>query len=182
MAKKSDKAFLKNPWTIGIGSIVIGYFITSTIAAIARSEGFLSSLWTVIKWIGRGLWVFVILRIPLWIILFVILLLVGIAYIVSLIRESPAILWKSYKMDYIKDWLFVWDYLGNSIYNLQPICSKCRCQLSVDNIYDNLYCPNCSKRYKLFSRQDESDVEKIIINRIHTGAYKNSPYFDETKD
>lgn len=58
MAKKPIRTFLKNPWTIGIGAPLSVYLLTSMITAIARSEGFFSSLWTVIK-----------LRVPIWIIL-----------------------------------------------------------------------------------------------------------------
>lgn len=185
-SKKNAGVFLRNPWTIGIASPVVAYLITSVIASIASHKGIFSSFWTVAKWIGRVLSFLIFLRIPLWIILLGIVLVVVISRLLAFVHEQTKP-WRSYKIDYFRDWLFIWDYTKDGfISSIQTICSNCRCVLSTrypsfDDNADYLYCPNCGANYKSISTQDLNDVEKIIVSRIRSGEYKNSRYFGKNR-
>jgi hypothetical protein len=117
-------------------------------------------------------------RIPLWALLFCLSLLFLIIRIVLKLQPKEP-LWIHYKSDFFKGMLFSWNYTNyfgvKEITDLRPICSKCRCELSLGG-YGGLreswlYCPSCDEKFEIVTRKTIEDVQKVITNKIMNDQY-----------
>ncbi|MFY9120671.1 MAG: hypothetical protein WAO57_10145 [Syntrophomonadaceae bacterium] len=168
---------LKNPWSITVLGGVVVFLLTSILNSLIQNVNFIESAKNIIIFIFEILKSIFIFKVPIWL---VILFLCGLIFMLYIVSEwkNTAPQWMNYKSDYFFEWLFAWEYsnyLGTmKITGLRPICSKCKCELSLGSIHyqEILYCPDCGSKYKLLTENTIDDVEKIIINRIKHNNFK----------
>jgi hypothetical protein len=182
MKKNILKLFLNHPWSLVIGGSIFSYVLPSIIMSITQNISVAMGLYNVGKVIIKFIVRFFLFRIPVWILLSVILGLLFIFILILMILTNKNILprWKNYTREYYVEWLFEWNYTENvygdtQINNLRPICTNCRCDLSVENDMYNrgyLYCPKCSSKFSLLKHNTLEDLEKVIIRNLKTGEYK----------
>ena len=176
------KKFIYNPWTLVVGTVILGIFIPSSINAIKNQKNIVESVQMILQTIFTAIKTFLCFRIPVWAIL---LTLLGIVAAIIIIfkffyNDEPLQepLWKAFTHFQWKDWLFTWEYSGNMIINLRPICNNCKCELTYESsghMFDRgfFYCPNCSSKYPGIYQNELKDVEKIIYHKLNNGEYKN---------
>jgi hypothetical protein len=176
------KEFLKNPWTLSIGSGLIVLLISSIINSIINKLNLFEGLYNILTSIVLFFKKILTYKVSIWVVILIFLALFFILIFISIIRDkfdNPK--WKEYKLQYFGKWLFTWKYIdmfGNTeIISLRPICDNCRCDLSAQlDSYQmgaiKLYCPNCGKEFPVLKNTTLEDVEKIIIRNLKTGEYQ----------
>ena len=169
-----EKKLLQNPWVVSIFSSVIATLLASLILSVFSKNTFLKSIGIVIEKIVNIFIAIILFRIPIWVLLGLVILLIVILVIIDKVSITKNIDWLSYKSEYYKNWNLVWDYEKDyegkyEISNLRPICT-CGCEMSERiNRYNGekeLYCPRCNQVYKMFYREDYEDAKKIIYYKI----------------
>ncbi len=177
-------SFLRSPWIIAIFPPLIVYIIISIAASIINSINLYAAFLLILKWTWILILSFFTFRIPVWIIISVLFIVFILVRLITTRKKKPDEPWKQYKMDYFEKLLFEWEYNDrNTIINLEPVCKKCKCQLSSSNkshfrdLNRHLYCPNCGIEYKSLRRGIKDDFKKVINKRIQSGECKNSRYF-----
>ena len=177
MKKGKLKTFLMNPWTYGIGTLLIGTVLSSKITSIVNEIKFLEGFQIVVKTVVLFFKNVFFAKVPVWSIVLgigvVFLILLFIACFSNENNEPEKPDWHNYTSFMwrkgMKEWLLTWSYQGNRIVDLRPICSKCKCELSSDRY--ELYCPNCSAKFPYLDTNTLSDIEKIIDRDINTGDW-----------
>lgn len=171
------KKFFKSPWTIGIGTTVLGGVILSIVLDLIKEVSILSTLWTAIKTVFGWIITFLTFDLKVWWVLLgigaIILALIIIAKI-SNSKESEPPAFLAYKKDKIGDWNWSWDWdfwmTENKwhIKDLKAHCPKCDTPMFHDNWDTKFQCPRCNYETNYstkFKRRNE--VEAIIIDNIH---------------
>lgn len=191
------KKVLWNSWTIGIGGSIIGGLALSWITAMARKVNLWEGFIAVVTWIWRAIVAVITFRVPVWIILIAVGMVILIGKAIFNARKADAeetrSSFRAYTKDKIKFWVFEWEYLSggdgepDSIRRLRPVCEECFCDLLLDEhdrlygIY-RLYCPNCRREYPNVSHSAKSEIEQIIIHRVKSKEYQNSLYFKREQE
>lgn len=179
-----------NPWTLRVGSGLIVALLLLFITSPTKRLNFFRGIGSIFKAIGKAISAFLTFSIPIWIILTAIVALILIAKFISWLPKAEEIdSPMHYTRDRIKDWVFQWSYSANNkdIIYLNPICEQCNCLLSrsTSSVYvtpsDYLYCPKCESRFSSLLSQDVENIRKIIMSKITTGEYKESPYYKGQK-
>ena len=175
--------FLKNNWAVtvigGVFSVLVLRLIDTFLIDDFLWDGIKNGLNAVVDFFGTeySVKLYFLILLP---ILFV-AAIIGITYLFSLRGNkssfSPYPEWKDYNKDVFGDLQYRWqyDFIGRryEIMNLQRYCNKCSCLL-VDN-----RCPVCRTNYS-YGHQYPSgqEVMALIVHRIDTGLYKDSPYYN----
>lgn len=172
LSVKDDKKFWYNPWTVGIGTLIIGTILFNWLTdwgkvLIDYSVRIFFYLINIIT---------ITIPIPIWgvlIILFVFWLLAKKRFKTFLEEEAqsktvPA--FYNYKSDIFGDVLYRWiyekDYQGKlNITGIIPFCPQDNCQLRWGS------CPICCNGYIL---KDEDELQILIRHKIQNGLYKQS--------
>lgn len=169
------KKHLKTILLIFIFPIITG-IISGVITAKIQDINFLEALWLIIKVIFNFFLNLLTFKIPLWIILIIIFVIIGIIKILIIINDSKNKIeskkmeikkvFQDYTEDYYDDIKYRWNwyesYDGVQITNLHPIC-ECGCDLEYDMFDSYIICPDCKKRYK--NTVDENSAERVFGNR-----------------
>lgn len=178
--KDNIKKFIMNPWTIGIGTTILGVICTAIYDAINKQVTF-----TTIKTFLVNIWgliiKFLMVNVKMWLILVVIIILVFILWIISKIvtakdkNEEPEFI--NYKKDKLlgHDWEWTWEKNYNGQYeikNLSLICSKCETPLYPEESFrPRLKCLRCDEVVDLDIKKIKQ-VEFLIIDNVKKGQYK----------
>lgn len=128
------KKFIKNPWTLGIGTTVIGGVLLSFVLDWIKGVDWLSTLKVVAKFIADTIIFVLNFEIKVWWLLVAIaLIVVGLIIFVKILDikdKTNPIPFLSYTKDSVLEYTWEWEYRKTSngkytISNLHPVCSKC---------------------------------------------------------
>lgn len=169
---KTHKKFWYNPWTVAIGSLIIGSLLLNWLTdwgkvLIEYCARLFLSLVDIIT---------ITIPIPIWgvlIILFVFWLLVKDRFNTYIQKEAQNITIPSfykYRSDVFEDVLYKWnyerDYEGKfSVIDITPFCPKDNCQLSRWN--------DCAICFRSFNIKDEGEVRILIRHKIDNKLFLN---------
>lgn len=172
---KHVRNFLRNPWTIGICTILIASAINSFLENVNIFQSIIKVFLSIISF-----------KIPTW----VLVLGVGGYHILNKfflkpVNTIPKPEWISYNKEKHNGILYKWDYqINNDKYEpseIIPICDDCFCPLTErefpigwshfggEESYS--YCPKCLKRFMHVDQDVLDDIEKIIKHNIQSGEY-----------
>ncbi|MCL2470707.1 MAG: hypothetical protein FWF25_03065 [Propionibacteriaceae bacterium] len=181
MAAKKIR-FWRNPWTIGVGSILIASIITSGFKAVVSQVSPLAAL----KWFGHGIVAILMFGIPIYVVLLVVLLVIIALDVATRPLQTPVAVsqpdYLSYTTTTYKRWTLRWGYRERldprryEIRDVRPVCS-CDCELGPYHSLPipALECPRCGKRYPVFSPEDADNAAKVIEHDIRHETYKTRP-------
>ena len=148
------KRFFKSPWTLGIGTTVIGGVILSIVLDLIKQVSILSTMKSFFVSAGKFIVAFLNFEIKVWWLLIAIVVFVAILWIIKRCytakenNSQPSFL--SYTQDYLLgySWEWTWekDWDGKyGVKNLHPVCSKCKTLLlPARNFYSQRKCPRCN--------------------------------------
>lgn len=168
-----------------------GTFVTLVLVGVVaeiinhRLGGTGTLIMSFLRWVGRQISTTVML--PLW--LLVLLILSGGGAVIAwlAIRASAVPTWRSYRKDrfFGVDW--IWEYLGNAVYEpgLLPLCPRCAHQLREQmfpgygaTMNVGLQCEGCGFRtgdLEITSTDLERRVVQAIDRNVRTNAYPDAP-------
>jgi len=168
------KTWKNNPWTIGIGTTVLG-FILLVLRDINKENPIFTTFEEGIHTIFRLAIKFFTTDIEIWVIIITLLLLFIIRYTIKSLKTRPINVvfdFKSYVKDNFKEfnWHWKWKfdpisdhYVADGIY---PECKQCNTRLLVKDHYQCYYCPRCEKEYENLSVNILKDIEGLIIDNL----------------
>lgn len=176
------KKLFKNPWTLGIGTTVVGGVLLSFILDWIKGVDWLSTLKSGVKFIGNALIAFLNFELKVWWVLtaiaLIILALIFLAkyYDAKAKNEKPPFF--SYTKDSVLGYTWEWEYSKGydgkySISNLHPVCSKCGMNLKQGGVYGmQMECLRCNKT---FSWKDSlrDDARMLIDDNIKKNYLQN---------
>lgn len=176
------KKFFKNPWTLGIGTTVIGGIALSFILDWIKGVDWLSTLKTVVNVIINAIVSFLNFELKVWWILIAVALIVlALVFIAKYYdekskNEKPSFL--SYTKDSVLGYTWEWEYSKGydgkySIKNLHPVCPECGMILKQEGPYGyRLECLRCNKTFS-FQSSSRTDAQMLIEDNIKKNYFKN---------
>jgi len=177
------KKLMKNPWTIGIGTTLVGGVSTTIIVDFFSKASIWSTMKIVLNAIWVGLTAFLDFNIKVWwlliaIVVLLTLLLFYAKYQDAKERNRRPPFW-DYTNDTIKGFSWEWEWkrsYGNTfnIDGLHPVCSKCNTPLMYTDsygYYPELKCPRCNTIIN-YNPRVESETRVIIRDNAKKGCYK----------
>ena len=169
------KRFLKNPWTLGIGTTVIGGIALSFILDLVKGVDWLSTLKAVANFIFNAVVSFLNFELKVWWILIavamIILALVFVAKYYDEKAKNEALSFLSYTKDSVLGYSWEWEYSKGydgkfSITNLRPVCSQCGMALKQCGMYgQQMECLRCNKTY-VWNNSMQNDALMLIDDNI----------------
>jgi hypothetical protein len=196
--------FIKNPWTVTIGSGVVILILPGVWSAIAKVD--LRHAYALVTgWFWSN---FLGPRIPVWISLIAIVFMMTVQYVFHRlsspqpdreVHPTQAAVEKPdyfiYTRDAVRNWTFRWGYFPEergmppTIVNLHAVCPECDAPLlkekphHITNEISGMYCAVCRKTFPLFDESaDSGEIGIIVRHRIQTGQYRSDSMEQKRKD
>ena len=176
------KKFFKNPWILGIGTTVIGGVLLSFILDWIKGVDWLSTLKSVVKFIGDVLITFLNFELKVWWVLIsialIILALILLAKYYDAKAKNEKLPFLSYTKDSLLGYTWEWEYSKGydgkySISNLHPVCSKCGMNLKQSGIYGTqMECLRCNTSQH-WENQYHTDAHMLIDDNIKKKYFQN---------
>lgn len=151
---KYIKKILKNPWTLGIGTTLIGGILLSLITDRIKGVNWLSTMTYAVQIVVNAIIAFMNFEVKVWHIVSVILVLfVILSLFVKVLQDkekNSRISFLDYTTDFYSGFSWKWTYSKNwegkyEITDLHPICSKCGMALKQDGAWgDQMKCLRCN--------------------------------------
>lgn len=170
------KNFFKSPWTVGIATTILGFFLTVAYDFIKKKQ-FLSTMKTVLLAIRNGLVAFLNFEVKVWwILLGIVALLLLLFFIVIISNRDKANEpdFTGYIEDYFGNWKWSWKWKYNtnkavwSPSNIEAHCPKCDTPMFHDREEYYFQCPRCGFES---SRNDghkmSYEVEVLLIDNLN---------------
>ena len=175
------KKFLKSPWTISIGSTLLGSLLTVLYDALKGKHVF-STIKAIFTTLYNWIVIFLNFRIKVWwILLALVALAVGYLILFHNKREQsderPAFL--DYTSDRFSKWKWSWEWRFNTlekkwqVNDLRPLCPKCDTPMLTDRFESFFKCPRCKYSSGYEKVEKSYEVEAVIIDNINRRS-KNS--------
>lgn len=176
------KKFLKNPWTISLGSVIIGFLLT-VLYDLLKGKNILSTVGEIISSIISFFHSFLTFQLKVWWVLVGLIVIICILTIIGKYNESrmsheqeakPPFV--KYTKDTIKGWCWEWRWYKNlygvyDIENLHPVCSSCGTPLVKSDIYKyNFECMRCNKKYS-DNLPELNNIKIYILDSAKRGFY-----------
>jgi hypothetical protein len=127
-----NRNWTKSPWTISIVTAIFSLLLTMFYDYF-KNNPVLTTVWSIIKWIGNLLWTILNFDLKVWWIVIALILLIFVLFIIDKFKNADA--FKPYFHNYIEDnfkwWKWTWSWELNRsksawvISNLKAHCPKC---------------------------------------------------------
>lgn len=173
------KKFFKNPWTIGVGTTVIGGVVLSIVLDLIKKISILSTLKDVIIFIRNCLVAFLTFEIKVWWLMVAVAVIVAILWIIAKYSNAQENLNQSNFLNYTQDsllghtWEWTWKKNWEGKYEIEelyPICNKCKTPLlQTGNFYGQMKCPRCHDIIHI----NPSEEDEVLV-LIYDNARKNN--------
>lgn len=173
------KKFFKNPWTIGIGTTVIGGVALSIVLDLIKKVSILSTMKSILVFMWNSIISFLIFEIKVWWLLIAFAIIIALLWIIAkcyITKENDAqSSFLSYTQDYLLGYSWEWSWEKNwegkyGVENLHPICTKCKTPLVQSYSYHSqLKCPRCNNIISF-----NSSIENEVMVLIYDNAKKNT--------
>ena len=167
------KNFLRNPWTVGIGTSIIAGVLTTFLVDWVKKISLLSTIKYVSGFVWKCIISFLNYDVKVWWILIAIVILVFALWLFVKYNEAKEknnqAPFLSYTQDFFRGQCWGWSWKKNwdgkySIDCLQPICNRCKTPLVQDYDYlEKFKCPRCNTSIKC-QLKDKRDVEVLIFD------------------
>lgn len=175
------RKFFKNPWTIGIGTTVIGGVALSVVLDLIKKISILSTLKGIITFIGKCILAFLTFKIKVWWLIVAVAAIFAILWIIAKCSDTPGNLNQSNLLNYTQDsllghtWEWTWKKNWEGKYEIEelyPICSKCKTPLlQTGNLYGQMKCPRCHDITHI-NPSKEDEVLVLIYDNARKNNYK----------
>ena len=161
-----------SPWTISIGSTILGVLLTISLDYL-KKEPILTTVLAILKWIGTLIWTILSYNIKVWWLIIAIVIFF-IANIINKefkkdVTSKPNFC--NYRKDVFKNWKWSWDWNSSNsenawvIKNLKAHCPKCDTPMIGNILFHKVEytCPRCdfTTNYDILS-EDPYKIERII--------------------
>lgn len=177
------KRFMKNPWTISIGSGLIVLVITIIIDAVSTKQIF-STIGAIFVAIWNGIVVFLNFDVKVWWILVALVFIFLVLYVIYKITDTKPFP-KNHPMSYKQDnilgykwkWLWIKDDTGcYNIDHLHPVCPNCDTPLRIKSDSYGIPRLKCLRCGQVINKElpDEKDVKMMIYDNIRRNYFKDS--------
>ena len=168
------KKFLKSPWTISIGSTLLGFLLT-VLYDFAKGKHVFSTIKAVFTTLYDWIVLSLNFQIRVWWILLALAVLVVIRCIILHNKqeqsdERPAFL--DYTSDRFSKWKWSWEWNFSSleqkwqVSNLHPHCPKCDTPMLSDKYESYFQCPRCKYDSGYENIEKSYEVEAVIIDNL----------------
>lgn len=174
------KKFFKSPWTLGIGTTVIGGVILSIVLDLIKQVSILSTMTSFFVSAGKFIVTFLNFEIKVWWLLIAIVVFVAILWIIKrcyIAKENNSQLsFLNYTQDYLLGYSWEWTWEKNwegkyGVENLHPVCTKCKTPLlPTGNFYNQSKCPRCNTILD-YNSSIESEVLVLIYDNAKKGNF-----------
>ncbi len=179
------KKFLKNPWTISMGSVFFGFLLT-VLYDLIKGKNIFSTVGGILSNVITFLLSVMNFRLKVWWVLIGLIVVFLILCLIARYNESKTIQAEQekppffkYTKDQIKGWNWEWRWYKNlygqyDIEDLHPVCSSCGTPLvRSDNIEYNLECMRCNKKYSEYL-PDMDNIKIYIRDSAKRGIYQGN--------
>ena len=176
------KKFIKNPWTLGIGTTVIGGVLLSFVMDWIKKVDWLSTLKAVLQFVGNAIVAFLNFDLKVWWVLVVLALLFAALLIYVKIldtkQKDTPIPFLSYTKDSMLGLAWEWEYSKTydgkyTISNLHPVCSNCGMRLKQGGMYGlEMECLRCNTTKK-WEDHYLTDAQLLIEDNIKKRFLQN---------
>lgn len=173
------KKFFKSPWTLGIGTTVIGGVILSIILDLIKDVSILSTMKSFFVFIWNAIVSFLTFEIKVWWLLIAIAVIVAVLWVVAKCydtkEDNNKSSFLSYTQDYLLGYSWEWTWEKNwegkyGVENLHPVCTKCKTPLlPTSNFYNQSKCPRCNTILNY-----NSSIETEVLVLIYYNAKKGN--------
>ena len=174
------KKFFKSPWTLGIGTTVIGGVILSIILDLIKDVSILSTMKSFFIFIWNCIVAFLTFEIKVWWLLIAIAIIVAVLWVISKCYDAKEDNDKSSFLNYTQDYLlgYSWEWTWEKnwegkygVENLHPVCTKCKTTLlPTGNFYNQSKCPRCNTILN-YNSSIESEVLVLIYDNAKKGNF-----------
>lgn len=172
------KKFLYNPWTIGIGTTLLAFFLPIVLDLIKGLQ-ILTTTKEILSFLFNIILTFFNFEIKVWWLLIAVAVLALALYIAVKIADvkadsQPAFF--RYTKDTIQGWCWEWNWQKNSfgeydVYNLHPICTHCGTPLiQSDPFYGRIKCLRCNRDYPN-SLPNLDHIKMIILDTARRNLF-----------
>lgn len=181
MKKSKSQSILLNPWVYGISITIIGGLIVDKL----KNKPIFSTITDTLTWIYSNAISILTFKIPLYITLLILLILLIIYFSYQVITKNEADIFPpftNYKTDSLKQFKWSWNWYFNKhinkwvIEDLRIHCPKCDTKMKITIFlgnYEEYQCPRCS--YKINNHEsgfEEKDIiEALIIDNLDKGKF-----------
>lgn len=168
-----DKSWIKSPWAISVGPVIIGFILT-VLYDYFKNKPVLSTIWEIIKFLWNLVVSFLNLRLKIWWLLVGIASLALILYVISELQNV-----KPYYFNYteglFKRWKWTWKWEWDKYekaWDIKELCAHCpdcgTFMIHYKNIYDGeeYSCPRCNFRAKGDECEDQQKIKVLICDNI----------------
>lgn len=166
------KAFPKrHPLILSLLLGIIGNLIWTVIQTGLNKVNFFEAFWQVPKIICDFVIKVLTLDVPVWGVLLVAVVIILSFWTYIEIADKPQKdePHKEYTADSYKGQKYKWEWWGNTLAELRPICNECDGELAPDDRYGyHLICPNCDKQYQKPDVTTQNLASTYFVNKVNT--------------
>ena len=176
------KKFVRNPWFLGIGTTVVGGVILSFVLDWIKGVDLLSTLKTVLNFIGDFIVSCLNFELKVWWLLIAVALIILGLFVMAKVskvkHQNAPPFFLTYKKDFLLGYTWEWEYTKGydgkySISNLHPICSECEMILKQCGSYGSqMECLRCGKT-KQWTNSLRDDARMLIEDNIKKSYLQN---------
>ncbi len=150
-----------------------------------KDEPILTTIWSIVKWIGNIFWKVLDFDIKVWWIIIAFSFLALVLFLIDKLRKD-VMKQPEYKEDTIKGWKWSWSWKFNTSGNawvlsdLKAHCPKCNTPMIEQSFINQAHfeCPRCDFHSSDRSSDESYKIQSIIIDNIK--RVKNNPYTSYT--
>lgn len=173
--KQSKEDWVKSPWVISIGTAIFSLLLTIGYDYL-KEKPILSTIWSILKWIGNAIWKILNFNIKIWWIVIFIGLFILIIVIIDNIKNEGTLTpdFCNYKEDTLKKWSWTWSWKFDNkkkvwtITDMKAHCPKCATpMIEYSDRYQLIFdCPRCEFRASDEQCDEPHKIERIILDNI----------------
>ena len=182
----TKEKWIKSPITIGFGTTIFGFLLT-VIYDYSKKEPILTTVWSIIKWIGNLVWTIINFDLKVWWVILAISLLTLLLYIIVKFKgiENFKPDFYNYNEDILKEWRWSWEWVFSDslkawcLTNLKAHCPKCETPMMSQSVSYQMQfeCPRCGFNSSDRQPDEFAKIERIIYDNIERkkNEKKNNP-------
>lgn len=169
------KKFFKSPWTIGIGTTLLGFSLT-VIYDLVKGKQLLATMCNMFDILKSWLIIFLNFELKVWWVLTGVAIIIIILLIISFSSDNSNNInpdFTAYTTDHFRLWRWSWRWEFNvlqkkwQIINLQAHCPQCDTPMISSWDEDYFRCPRCRFSSKYDDHEKSYEVEAIIIDNLN---------------
>ena len=172
---QNKEHWVKSPWTISIGTAIFSLLLTMGYD-YSKEKPILTTVWTILKWLGNFVWTILNLDLKVWWILLAVVLFLSIVILIDKLKKEETLKpdFYNYREGKFKRWRWTWGWQLNDRKNtwlisvLNAHCPNCDTpMIEHSSIYGLSFdCPRCEFRASGSQCDEPHKIERIILDNI----------------